>query len=187
MERYYYHGVSEFIDTDALDSMLNIIDSGALKTRSSVGYVGDTYEHVCLYRKDEGYDYSGTAVLSTALGGWIEHCFCFIVSPYIRAQKTNYFHSTEEEESGAFTDLTDEWRSDGDIPLDRVVGVGIPFDSIEELRLSSDVVDREFDDKLSEVMLFAESMDWIVANSDEANFTDKLDEKLNRKDGMFTL
>ena len=25
MERFYYHGVSEFVDTDALDSMLNII------------------------------------------------------------------------------------------------------------------------------------------------------------------
>ena len=78
------------------------------------------------------------------------------------------------------TDLVDEWRSDGDIPLDRVVGIGIPLDVIRDQRcIAGSEVDEYFDEKLTDILLFAESMDWVVVNSNDVNFTERLDELLN--------
>ena len=74
----------------------------------------------------------------------------------------------------------DEWRSDGDLSLDRVVGIGLSLDEIRDLRAKAgSTVDEEFDGKLIYILMFAESMDWMITNSDEANFADNLDAKLN--------
>ena len=40
-------------------------------------------------------------------------------------------------------------------------------------------VDEYFDEKLTDILLFAESMDWVVVNSNDVNFTESLDEILN--------
>lgn len=180
MERYFYHGVGKEINRDTLDVMLTIIDTGIIKSRSAVGYSGDEYEHVCLYRKNDDYNYVGNENMITAYDGWINHAFCFIISPNVVAEKTNCYHSLEDESDAGFTDLLDEWRSDGDISLDKVVGIGLPLDEIEELRDTADsVIDEEFDDKLSEILMFAESMGWRIVNSNSANFADRLDDELD--------
>ena len=180
VERYFYHGIGNEVDIATLDSMLTILESGVLKTRGSVGYSGDEYEHVCLYRKNEQHNYSDGASSSSAYDGWINHGFCFIITPTIEASKTSYFNDIANENDARFTDLADEWRSDGEISLDRVVGIGLPLDRINELRcLAGSPVDEFFDEKLEEIIMFADSMDWMVVNSDEAYFADSLDEQLN--------
>lgn len=180
MERYFYHGIGNEINVDTLEAMLTIMDTGVIKSRGSVGYTGDEYEHVCLYKKNDEHSYVGNGSLGTAYDGWINHSFCFIISPDVVAEKTGFYHDLEDENSAAFTDLVDEWRSDGEIPLDRVVGICMPLDEIKELRARAfSEVDEDFDDKLSDILMFAESMEWLVINSDEANFTDSLDSRLN--------
>lgn len=180
MDRYFYHGIGNEIESETLDAMLTIMETGILKSRGAVGYSGDDYEHVCLYRKNDDHNYSETGNAGTAYEGWINHGFCFIISPDVMAEKASFYHSLEDEGNARFTDLVDEWRSDGDISLDRVVGIGLPLDEIRELRArAGSSVDEEFDDKLTDILMFAESMDWMVVNSDEANFADRLDEKLN--------
>lgn len=180
MDRYYYHGIGGEIDSETLENMLTIMDTGVIKSRSAVGYSGDEYEHVCLYRKNDSHSYIGNGSMGTAYDGWINHAFCFIISPDVAAEKTQFYHDLENESSALFTDLVDEWRSDGDISLDRVVGIGMPLDTIRELRArAGSPVDEDFDDKLSDILMFAESMDWMIVNSDDVNFADRLDERLN--------
>ena len=180
MERYFYHGIGDSIDCDTLESMLVIMESGILKSRNAIGYSGDDYNHVCLYRCNELYDYSGSGLEGTALDGWINNSFCFIVSPSIVASKTSFYYSLEDENNATFTDLVDEWRSDGDIPLDRVIGIGMPLDDIREQRcIAGSGVDEYFDEKLTDILLFAESMDWLVVNSNDSDFTTRLDDVLN--------
>lgn len=180
MERYFYHGIGNSIDCDTLDAMLTIMESGILKSRNAVGYSGDEYEHVCLYKRNDSYDYSGSGLEGTALNGWINDSFCFIVSPDIVAEKTGFYHDLADESNASYTDLVDEWRSDGDIPLDRVVGIGLPLDEIRDQRcVEGSRVDEYFDEKLTDILLFAESMDWVVVNSNDVNFTESLDEILN--------
>ena len=180
MDRYYYYGVGEKIEIETLEAMLTIMDTGMIKSRGAVGYSGDEYEHVCLYRKNDEHSYTGGDRMGTAYDGWINHAFCFIISPDIEAAKTAHYHDLEDESSASFTDLIDEWRSDGEIPLDRVVGIGLPLDEIRELRaIAGSSVDEDFDDKLSDILLFAESMDWMIVNSDESDFADRLDDRLN--------
>ena len=180
MDRYYYHGVGEKIEIETLEAMLTIMDTGMIKSRGAVGYSGDEYEHVCLYRKNEDHNYTGGDRMGTAYEGWINHAFCFIISPSVEAFKTGYYHDLADESDASFTDLIDEWRSDGEISLERVVGIGLPLDEIRYLRAQvGSSVDEEFDDKLADILLFAESMDWMVVNSDEADFADRLDDSLN--------
>ena len=180
VDRYYYHGVGNEIDIETLEAILTIIDTGLIKSRNSVGYSGDEYEHVCLYRKNDEHNYIGGGRGGTAYDGWISHAFCFIISPDIVADKVGHYHDLRDECSACFTDLVDEWRSDGDISLDQVIGIGLPFDEIRELRsMAGSPVDGDFDDKLADILMFAGSMDWIVVNSNEADFADRLDEKLN--------
>ena len=180
MDRYYYHGIGGEIDVDTLDNMITIFDTGIIKARDSVGYSGEEYGHVCLYKKNEAHNYAESGNVGTAYDGWINHAFCFIISPDVTARKTNFYHDIEDESNAVFTDLVDEWRSDGDIPLDRVVGIGMPIDKINELRATAgSAVDENFDDKLSDILMFAESVDWLVVNSDDVNFADRLDESLN--------
>ena len=57
MERYFYHGIGNGINGETLDAMLTIMDTGVIKSRGAVGYTGDEYEHVCLYKKNDEYSY----------------------------------------------------------------------------------------------------------------------------------
>ena len=180
MDRYFYHGVGDKIEIETLDVMLTIMDTGVIKSRGAVRYSGDEYEHVCLYRKNDDYGYTGLDRVGTAYDGWINHGFCFIISPGLMAEKVEHYYDLLDENNASFTDLIDEWRSDGEISLDRVVGIGLPFDEIRELRTRvGSSVDEDFDEKLADILLFAESLDWIVVNSDDVEFADKLDNNLN--------
>ena len=85
MKRYYYHGVSDLLDEISLDIMLNIIKTDGIKTRNEIGNLNDSkYEHVCLYKKNNRFDYSDKkSYFRSARSGWIDHCFVFIISPNI--------------------------------------------------------------------------------------------------------
>lgn len=180
MERYFYHGVGSDISTDTLDLMLNILEMGILKSRNSVGYSGDEYEHVCLYRKNDKHNYHEKSGVGTAYDGWIDNAFCFIIYPEIMAEKAKCYYDLSYEISGEFTDLVDEWRSEGDISIDKVVGIGIPMDDIKESReLNDGSINDDFDNKLERILEFAEEMDWMIINSNDPNFADELDIKLN--------
>ena len=78
MTRFYYHGLGDFYPEVSLDIVLEIIKSGSLKTRDEVRNIGGGYAHVCLYKKNEDYDYNElNTMLKSARSGWIEHCITY--------------------------------------------------------------------------------------------------------------
>lgn len=189
MKRYYYHGIGEL--TCCLWKMLEIIKSGELKTRNNM--IKDNYEkynHVCLYKKNESFDYNDeNNFLHSALSSWIEHCWFFIISPEIPAIKTKYSNRVGFDDSEEpMSDIVDEWRSVGSIPFSKIVGIGIPFDSIlEEEKRFGFVEDmnfnyvsfKEFYELLKKLQEYAKKQNWIIVNSDEKGICDKIDEQLN--------
>ncbi len=191
MERYFYHGIGD--DIACLWKMLEIINSGGLKTRSQAGnYDDQKYNHVCLYKKNEEFDYNGKEmILSSARAGWIDKCWFFIISPDVPAKKVSVSNETGFDEFGNPTsNLVDEWRSESDIPLDKIVGIGIPFDYIaqeeKEFGFAIDMDSQEHSFKeyyqlLKSLLEYANNFNWIVVNSEEKDICDKLDEQLNNR------
>ena len=171
---YFYHGVSDMTNEETLDYFIEILKSGKLKTRQEVtrGTIDPTkdFNHVCLYRKNNDHDYNKhETFLKSAQSGWIDHCFVFIISPEIEAEKT----------TSQYSDLADEWRSHGPIPFDKVVGIEIPFDGIEEDRTTyPEYYQGEYQQKLDFILDFAKNSGWRIENSDEKDFCDKLDKSL---------
>ncbi len=174
---YFYHGVADGVDEESLDHVIEVLKSGKLKARQELWEEychrdsKQDFNHVCLYKKNPEYDYHGEKALSnSARGGWIDHCFLFIISPDIDAEKT----------SSQYTNLVDEWRSHGSIPFDKVVGIGLPLDNIEEFKIEfPELAQEEYQQKLDLIVDFAKNMGWTIENSDEVDFCDKLDKKLD--------
>ena len=186
MEKYFYHGIEGMSGyfSEVLNIILNILNEG-LKTRNdrldrnNPDY--DKYNHVCLYQKNDDYDYSAPdALLRSARGGWIDHGFVIIVSPDVEATKVQVSDYTGFNEGEAVTNLVDEWRSNGSIPPSKFVGVALPYVWLKE---DLDYCDEEEKRNVSLAIQKIESIchlnGWIIANSDEENFTDILDSSLN--------
>ena len=90
MERYFYHGL-EFYMGDiggAADTMIKILNEGLITRNKARQHDDSNFDHVCLYKKNEEYDYEGeNMVINSALGGWIYHGFVFVLNPDIDARK----------------------------------------------------------------------------------------------------
>ena len=85
MDRYYYHGFDHGDIEWGIMQMLKISKEGI----NSREHLGEDFNHVCLYRKNEDFDYSkDDHILKSARGGWIDFCCGFIISPSIEAEKT---------------------------------------------------------------------------------------------------
>lgn len=177
MERYYYHGVGDYIDEETLDHFITILNSGYLKSRNEV-HPEDPKDkdinYICLYKKNDDYHYDMNDPESfekSAFAGWIGHGFFFIISPDINATKMDF----------AKVRLVDEWRSYESIPFSKVVGIALPFDGIEEDKQKfPEFFTSEFDKKLDYILKFAQAHNWRIENSDDESLCDRLDEELNQ-------
>lgn len=182
MERYYYHGIEPYPDDNAisLQQLINIIKSGAIKTYDKVrGKKIEGMNHICLYKKDETVDYLKRKPFPlgefSALDAWINNCLVFIISPDINAYKPIYkkdYNRSKEE-----TNVFDEWRTNEDIPIEKIVGLALPFDWLKEMAEENKI----YYEKLNELLTIAKEYNWMIVNSEEENFTDKLDETLITK------
>ena len=184
MQRYYYHGFDNYDYEGGIEHIIEIIKSGGLKNRNDVKDLGDNnYNHVCLYRKNEEYDYaSDEHLLRSARGGWIDGCMVFIISPEIEAYKVRYSESgIGFDEEGPYSNLVDEYRSVGDIPNSKIVGIALPLNGIG--KYLDDNIGEERKTRLrtlfSQLMALMQEYKFQLKNSEEENFTDKLDEELN--------
>ena len=171
MERYYYHGFDHLGYEDGIKFMTNIILSGGIKTRNDVASLNDdSFEHVCLYKKNDDYDYSDEKnYYKSARYCYIDKCMSFVVSPSIDA----------ERKVGSYID---EYRSIGNIPNSKIVGIAIPFEQIYNYskELNSDGK-KHLEELLKRLIDAATTFGFSIHNSDEENFTDKLDEQLNKQ------
>lgn len=188
MERYYYHGIECYPGTLGVivERINQILDEG-LKNRNEVrDYEDDRYNHVCLYKKNESVDYDNEIeYIKTARAGWIDSQFVIIVSPNIKASKVNVSISTGFDNDSPYTDLVDEWRSEGDIKPEDIVGVALPLNYINEYISNNKAIDQEDINKLKEELPKLKSKisekGLILTGSEIKNFTDELDNSLNKK------
>ena len=90
MDRYFYHGIEAYpgVMGWAVQLMIKILNEGIIVRNQARNFNDDRFNHVCLYRKNEEYDYEGKeGSLNSARDGWIDDCFVFVVSPEIEARK----------------------------------------------------------------------------------------------------
>lgn len=167
--------------------MIDIIKSGGLRSRNEVEkkYGDLKYNHVCLYKKNEEYDYSNPkAEFESARYCWIDNCMVFIVSPHIEAEKVKTVEQNIgfEEDGTPFTYLVDEWRSNGNIPNSKIVGIALPLKGISQY-LSNDIgLERKtrFKELFDILISLCKEYGFIIRNSEEKDFTDKMDDELNQ-------
>ena len=185
MERYYYHGIEIYENfSDTLEIVLKVLKEGINVRHAYLQGEENEYNHVCLYKKNEVYDYNEENMIYSARSGWIDHCCVFVIDPNIVTLKAP---SSTLNEANAVTNLVDEWRSNGSISLDKIVGLALPLNSIGEFlnskpRWEEEQIDQEkTKDFLNKIKIIAKEMGLFIANSDIDNFTDKLDLQLNEK------
>ena len=125
MNHYFYHGIECYSGTIGYSAQLviKILEEGIIMRNIISQYGDDKFNHVCLYKKNDDYDYdSPDCLIHSARKGWIDHSFVFIINPEIEARK-----ATEEE-----TNLVDEWRCYKNISPDDIVGIALPYEVIED-------------------------------------------------------
>ena len=175
MSSYFYHGIECYYGAVgyAAKLVIKILEEGILM-RNVVHQFGDAnLNHVCLYKKNDDYDYdSPDSLINSARGGWINHGFVFIINPQIEARKT-----TREE-----SNLVDEWRCYNNISPDDIVGIALPNEAIKEY-LNEDLEDEREDrellkESLKRIMEITKQLNIPIYDSDKENFTDEIDSTL---------
>ena len=148
MSKYFYHG------TD-LDNLISILMTKEIKCRkmlcdekiktsirfdySNPGYNGREYISVCMPNSD-------SLAINSAYKLFIKNGFCAIIDGNIEAIKTldsgsqiikkkykdeyEQFKINNEDSEYRFSDLKDEWQVKYSIPIDKIVGIAIPFNKI---------------------------------------------------------
>ena len=182
MERYYYHGIESYLDEEAsmLETMLTIIKSGAIKTFNNLnGTNSEGMNHICLFKKNDSFDYEHREPYPmgpmSSLDAWIGNGVVFVISPDIDAYQAKYTSNYRREEGT--TNIIDEWRTNSDIPLEKIVGIALPLDTIKEEMETSKV----WGEKLNQLLEIAKQYGWFIVNSEDVAFTDKLDSQLSNK------
>lgn len=186
MSHLFYHGFEPWDYVESIQHMIEIINSGGLKKRNTViNLDDDNLSHICLYRKNESFDYNApNSLQKSARGGWIDSCMVFVVSSDISA---SYLPPNIKKEGyGLKTNLVDEWRCFEDIPLDKIIGVAIPLNSIKDALDGKDEFYNEEEitrlkEKLIELKEICDKLNLRTFNSEIKNFTDKIDEQYFNK------
>ena len=175
MDSYFYHGIECYPGymAEVAQLMIKILNDGIITRNQARKYNNDKFNHICLYRKNDKYNYDVEgAVAHSARGGWIDQCFVFIINPQIEARK-----AMEED-----TDLVDEWRCYNNISPDNIVGIALPFELIEDYlkeQFEEEKEDRELLKKsITTIMEITKRLNIPVYDSGKENFTDELDSTL---------
>ena len=176
MSKYFYHGIEFYpgVVGSAAEIMLRILNEGILTRNRAHRYNDSNLEHVCLYQRNDEYDYEGVdSCLNSARGAWMDHNFFFVINPNINARKAIL---------GEETDLVDEWRYDGNISPDDIVGIALPYKNIEYYLnedYEEDIEDKKlFRSSFSEIMKIVEERHLQVFDSDQDGITDIIDATL---------
>ena len=160
--KYFYHGFDFNIGYESIMFLRDFLRSGKIACRLG---------RICLYQKNDDFDYTNKDLfMKSARSGWIDGCVVFVISPEIDATKFEYEDS-----------LVDEWRTYEDIDFSKVVGICIPsnfFKCSKKYEKPEDILNAKKAEK--EIKKIIKSYKWFVVNSKSDNFTDKLDESLNK-------
>ena len=182
MKRYFYHGIENYplCYGSILKKVVSILEKGLIVRNKVNNYNKDELNHVCLYRKNEEYDYEKDEYLiNSARGNWIDGGFVFILNPNLNAIKT---------EIGEKTNLVDEWRYFDNIPISEFRGIALPFSSIREYLNTQHKKENEEDYKEWKLFLeyYPKMLELISKlnlkkyDSEKPDFTNEIDNELDK-------
>ncbi len=196
MERIFYHGIFwkgaskafNSCETKALEIMLEIIETGGLKSRrlqgvtSAYGFNGDDYISIC--SKEDEQAYSKYPI--NAFYGYIQNNFCFIISDDIPAIRVRYNEVNSYLDfmvisdlmrkcpEQRFSDMFDEWQVKDEISLRHIIGIGIPFDKVDDMVKTN----KNYQMKLSQLINLAEQIGLDIVNTSDAKEIDAYEKKV---------
>ena len=158
---YYYHGTNQ-IHNKGLDIMIDIIESGGIKSTnkrlgSSSGiYNGCDYISVGKWDREENIDFSRFD--ESCFYGWIFWCPTFIIDPDIAAIHAEKKNGLVNPKEGRYSSFIDEYHVKDEIELDKIRGIAIPFSLIKG--------DRDYLRKTLKILQYARLYKWNVYESD---------------------
>ncbi len=176
MSKIFYHGIKSYYDpNESISIMLQIISSGGIKCRrlqgvtSKLGFNGDDYISVCEGKSD--YEYRKYP--NNAFFRYIYYGFCFILSDNIPVIPVQYINSDDFDSyteiieymshypGVRFSDLFDEWQVKDEIPLDYIVGLGLPLQSLSKIYNLDDKMMKE----IERLYMLARTFGWDIIDS----------------------
>lgn len=179
---YFYHGIGEkenFIDNFLRVLVTESIKSKRLLNRPSGGCNGLDYVSICkkypehFYQDEVWYTFYKKEELSGFYGYVFNH-FCFIISDSVSAIKvgisdelTNDLDKPLDLKS---SDMFDEWQVKDQIPLSKVIGVGIPLKWLEE---NKDIISSVDYQKISKAVLLARDLGLDIVDSSNPSFVEE--------------
>ncbi len=158
---YYYHGTNQ-IYNKGLDIMIDIIESGGIKSNNkrsghSIGlYNGDDYISVGKWNKEENIDFS--RFNESCFYGWIFWCPTFIIDPSINAIHAERIIGPVNPNKGRYSCFIDEYHVKDEIELDKVRGIALPFSLIMD--------NKDYLLKTLKILQYAKLYKWDVYESD---------------------
>lgn len=198
MSKYYYHGIMPKKDPlTKLFTMIEIIKSGGLKSKRKlkivnlyIGYNGNDYISLCNKEDNSMYDLFSDNI--NAYEDYIYSNFCFIISDEIDAIKTNTFSRHEQYVSYMdflsiaqgdvrYSDMFDEWQVKDEIKLDKIIGIGLPFNLVHSYKVS----DQEFKKNIEILYSLANYYNFDIVNTDNFNFVEYYENQKNVKCGKY--
>ena len=160
---YYYHGTGVYVKT-ALDVMIEIIESGGIKSKNKrkdnkeTLFNGDDYISVAKWDGGE-VERDVFEMFESTFYGWIFGCPTFIISPDIETVKTDAYNGyTYDASRDRVSKFRDEYHVKDEIPLDKIVGIAIPFYWVKK--------DKSVLQKIAKILNYAQMYGWKVFNSD---------------------
>lgn len=139
----YYHGI---INGIVPDKVIRILESGEISSATrmgaskKIGFNENDYVSVCKNLGEEVYaDYP-----KNAFKKYVVNHFCFIIEDSIDAEAVEFIPDAEKMSAfelhklklanpcKRFSDIVDEYQVRDYIPLDKVIGIGIPY-SLDEV------------------------------------------------------
>ena len=176
MSKIFYHGIKSYYDpNESISIMLQIISSGGIKCRrlqgvtSKLGFNGDDYISVC----EEKSDYEYRKYPNNVFFRYIYYGFCFILSDNIPVILVQYINSDDFDSyteiieymghypGVRFSDLFDEWQVKDEIPLDYIVGLGLPLQSLSKIYNLDDKMMKE----IERLYMLARTFGWDIIDS----------------------
>lgn len=195
MSKYYYHGMSPRKNpNDRLNTMIEIIKSGGLKSKHLqdnlgfvIGFNGNEYISLC--NKENSYMYNFIDDRNNSYEEYIVNNFCFIISDRIDAIKTQDFSKKRSEISYAdfysiaqgdirYSDMFDEWQVKDEIKLDKIIGIGLPFNLV----MSYKNMDKEFKKSIELLYSLARTLNIDIVNTENFNFVEYYEKEKNIND-----
>ena len=122
---YYYHG------TESLDQMIEIIESGGIKSKNKRNanydtlYNGDDY--ISLGKWDNNKKADFTNMYDSCFYGWIFWRPTFIINPDIDALHALPRIGEFDPNVDRVSPFQDEYHVKDEIELDKIVGIALPF------------------------------------------------------------